>query len=290
MNIHFTFLFTTIIYLWPFIGVGQYTPKHQRNIRASNYEMLKSLRVEKKQKLTILKPVLICDSLIMKDGSIIQTTDSISSFTIYARYCTIGKNCIISTKGRNGLQNAKTPTHGEWGSNGAHINLYLNIYALGNLTIDTQGGNGGNGYLPGVYGAGGDVKLEYYAPFIINISKKRRRRRKHTPSIVVYTKKGRMNLTRLRKLRDAQSRNQLNANNPLVRIDRSYNPTTKTTQISTPYSNRIKINNQIPNSIGNLKPWIKRIEQARLKRKDGEINFKRIDSPIKSEAIKITSN
>ncbi|OJJ22908.1 hypothetical protein BKI52_00725 [marine bacterium AO1-C] len=221
-------VFTIITCLWTLPLVAQYVPQSHRKSDTK----LHTIKIKKGQQITATRPVLFCDTLIMEDESTLKVPHTFKSFTLYAQYCKIGKRCVIFSRGKNGkvgvigkYKNVSVwaENMGEAGTNAPHLNLYLNIYALGNLVVDATGGNGAPAQIsttqessnlssatrlssnawtkiPGIYGSGGNVKLHYYAPIVINIKKKnlknhnKRKRRKASrkPEIVIGNTVGKM--------------------------------------------------------------------------------------------------
>ncbi|OJJ22903.1 hypothetical protein BKI52_00700 [marine bacterium AO1-C] len=285
MNTTLPILLTLNIVFWSATSQAQYVPQTKRQTEATNTARLQSIHIQEKQELVISTPVVFCDSLLMEDEATLKAAASLKSLTIYAQYCKIGTHCIISTRGRNGAQNVQVPVQGESGAKAADVNLHLNIYALGSLTIDANGGNGGNGEIPGLYGSGGHVNIVYYAPFVVNISKRKRRKRKKAV-IVVRNKKGRMNLSKLRKLRDQEESNQLDGNSQLMRIKRTVDPKTKKTTISTRHNDNSIRAIAPPKNFGKNGTLVSATEKERIKKKDGKLSFKRLKDPIRSGAIK----
>ncbi|OJJ22907.1 hypothetical protein BKI52_00720 [marine bacterium AO1-C] len=197
---HKYFAFTIITFLWTLPIIAQYVPQSHRK---SNIK-LHTIKIKKGQQITAARPVLFCDTLIMADESTLRVPHTFKSFTLYAQYCKIGKHCLIFSRGKNGKEDVWENNMGEAGTNAPHLNLYLNIYALGNLVVDATGGNGapapGRFKIPGVYGSGGNVNLSYYSPIVINVNKvnlknlRKRRRRKasRNPEIMIGNTVGKM--------------------------------------------------------------------------------------------------
>ncbi|HAS39043.1 MAG TPA: hypothetical protein DCS93_01125 [Microscillaceae bacterium] len=290
MDTKSSILFTLTIVCWTVASTAQYVPRTKRSKNTSqNVEdktlKIPSIYIKKGEEFIVPKTVLLCDSLIMEDKATLKAAASLKSLMIYANYCKIGNQCVISTRGRDGQQNTQVPVRGEPGADAAKVNLHLNIYALGSLTIDARGGNGGNGQIPGIYGAGGHVNIAYYAPFVVNISKKKARRRKKAV-IVVRNKKGRMNLYKLRKLRDQEESNLMDGNNKLVRVRRQVNPKTKKTTIITHKQDNSIRQPPTPKNFGKYGNMVSETEKERLKKKDGTLSFKRLKDPMRPKAIK----
>ncbi|HAS39039.1 MAG TPA: hypothetical protein DCS93_01105 [Microscillaceae bacterium] len=203
MNPKLTIALITLLACWGMNSKAQYVPKTQRK----SISQFHTIKIKKGEQITVKRPRLFCDTLIMEDESTLKVPHIFKSFTLYAKYCKIGNGCVISSRGKNGKVGVvgryddyqEAPWRGkiaEAGSDAPRLNLYLNIYALGNLTIDATGGHGANAQaplghfhspnnissqdaqsnqiwtqIPGVYGSGGDVNLQYYAPFIVSIKK-----------------------------------------------------------------------------------------------------------------------
>ncbi|OJJ22910.1 hypothetical protein BKI52_00735 [marine bacterium AO1-C] len=260
---------------------AQYIPKEKRKDTASTktvkrklFNKFHTIKLKKRRQLTIIKPIVYCDTLIMEDESIIKISPNLSSFTLYAGYVKIGKNCLISSKGMNGQDGTHTHINGQWGKNAIPLKLYLNIYALGNLSIDARGGNGGQGFVPGIYGAGGDVNLQYYSSTAVTF-RKSRKSRKSKGTISVRTKSGSMNYGRL---------NELVANSPTAR-NKIYDPQTKQLKVQMHSStiqghpfNRDRRNPQI---------LATQSDTERQLRKDGKFKFKRKQEIIQPSDVKV---
>ncbi len=86
---------------------------------------------------------LIVDTLIMHKKAVIKfQADEYG--VLEAKYAIIGNKCTISAKGEGG-KNGDNSMPGNDGQNGGSLSLVLNLKKLGDLTIDTRGGNGGDG-------------------------------------------------------------------------------------------------------------------------------------------------
>ncbi|OJJ22906.1 hypothetical protein BKI52_00715 [marine bacterium AO1-C] len=217
-----------LLTLWVKSSYAQYIPQSHRK---SNIK-LHTIKIKKGQQITAARPVLFCDTLIMEDESTLRVPHTIKSFTLYALYCKIGKRCTIAARGKDGKVGVigkyknleiNSTKIAEAGTNAPHLNLYLNIYALGNLVVDATGGKGAPAQIsatpelsnlssaarlssnawtkiPGIYGSGGNVNLHYHSPIVINIKKKnlknqhKRRRKKASkkPEIVIGNTVGNM--------------------------------------------------------------------------------------------------
>ncbi|HAS39040.1 MAG TPA: hypothetical protein DCS93_01110 [Microscillaceae bacterium] len=201
----YTKLLITIIALltcWVDNSQAQYIPKSQRK----THMKLHNIKIKQGEQAFVRRAVVYCDTLIMEDESILKVPHNLRSFTLYAKYCKIGKQCQILSRGKNGKRVvAKTPHIGESGTDAPQINLYLNIYALESLTVDARGGDGGKGKKLGIHGSGGDVNLHYFSPQIIEIQKNRnydtknKKIRSIKPTIVVVNHKGRMYFNNTRR-------------------------------------------------------------------------------------------
>ncbi|OJJ22909.1 hypothetical protein BKI52_00730 [marine bacterium AO1-C] len=255
--------------------------KGKTTISKNTINQFYNIRLKKERVLTIIKPVVFCDTLIMEDESIIKISPTLKSFTLYAKHVQIGKNCLITSKGKDGTETTFRSRNGEWGANAIPINLYLNFYALKNLTIDARGGNGGEGQVPGIYGAGGNIKLLYYAPFAVSF-RKPRRKRKQQATIVFKHKKGKMDLQSLNTLNAPEKFEDLNAVDPR-RTVRVYNPKTRTFYIVENVGGSV---DKLKGSETQDKTSARIAEDARSKRKDGELTFKRMQEPIQVSAVK----
>ncbi|HAS39042.1 MAG TPA: hypothetical protein DCS93_01120 [Microscillaceae bacterium] len=201
---------------------AQYIPKKQRK----NSIKLYNIHLKKGEKVIVQRPALYCDTLIMEDESTLGVPHSFKYFTLYAKYCKIGNYCAIFSRGKNGKVGVtgKYKNVGDWenkiaeaGSNAPHLNLYLNIEALGNLTIDATGGNGAPAQIlvssddqrasniieriPGVYGSGGNVTIYYNFSQAIDFQEAslrnpkniKRKKSYKKPTIIVSNTIGKMN-------------------------------------------------------------------------------------------------
>lgn len=153
---------------------AQYVPKTQRK----GYKNSGKIEVKRKQIYKVNKSFLVCDTLIMHDKATLKVIGQ-KRFVLYARYVTIGKKCVIDAQGANG--NKKEPD----AKNGTHLLLNMNIYALGNLLVKTQGGNVyqprtsliRNPYYERLRlgGLGGNVQFNYFSTLVINQRKPSRK-------------------------------------------------------------------------------------------------------------------
>lgn len=170
---------------------AQYIPKHQRNKKSKR---ITKIEIKARKKLLVTKPVLYCDTLIMHNGSVLKI-DSVKSFTLFANHVVIGRKCLITSDGKRGTDGISTRAHGGWGTNAIPLTLYFNFRSLNGLTVSATGGNGGNGAgkhaVPGLFGGGGNVKLHYYAPFVVSF-RKRRITRRGDASVFVKNERGYM--------------------------------------------------------------------------------------------------
>lgn len=86
---------------------------------------------------------LVVDTLIMHDRSIIAFDPTLYGI-LEARVAYVGDKCVISSSGADGKM-GKHLEQGEDGKRGGSLSLVMHFASLGQLTIDTRGGNGGNG-------------------------------------------------------------------------------------------------------------------------------------------------
>ncbi|HAS39038.1 MAG TPA: hypothetical protein DCS93_01100 [Microscillaceae bacterium] len=264
---------------WGMNTKAQYVPKTQRK----STSQLHTIKIKRGEQITVKRSTLYCDTLIMEEESTLKVPHTFISFTLYAKYCKIGNGCVISSRGRNGKVGVvgKYNDQGRWqgkiaeaGSNAPHLNLYLNIYALGNLIIDATGGNGAtaqtplnhtsdNGKhnllqpltrFPGVCGSGGNVNLQYYSPLIVSFKKKDL---KHQ---------------RKRKRKKRQKKNQIIVGNTIGTMNlRVFNP-----QSFMSYHNPIGFNE--PKYF---------LLKEKNKRKDGKLKFNRRDAILQPKDVKM---
>ncbi|OJJ22904.1 hypothetical protein BKI52_00705 [marine bacterium AO1-C] len=261
---------------------AQFVPKNQRKSQVK----LQTIKIAKRAQATVKQPVLYCDTLIMEDGATLKVPYTLKSFTLYAKYCKVGNNCTITSRGKSIESLDIFRELGKAGSNAAHINLYLNIYKIGHLTIDATGGNGEKGRLPGIYGAGGNVNLNYYSPVIIKIKKHRRatrsfsdkivKRRKHNhPTIIVKNKVGWMDSRRfnahLHSISQVKTMNNFRSEAPNLIAD----PVLAN-------SGQVRnTNDPMLNNSARLE------ERKRRKRKDGDLKINRRGAFISPADVKI---
>ena len=242
-----------ILHIFAITTQAQYVSPHQRN----SIIKTRSIVVKKGEQLSFHQAKIYCDTLIMEDESAITCIRSLKSLSLYAKYCKIGKNCLITTRGTDGKSNAQV-IKGIWATNAIPLRLYFNIYALGNLIIDARGGNGGDGFIPGIYGAGANIKLTYYAPDKIRFAKKIRQNPKKR-SITILNKKGKMKLTQLHEVRHQYNR-----------------PVT--------YDTQTKNANLVAQKL-NINRLITQIERVRKTRKNGQLILKTMKKPIASSIL-----
>jgi len=186
MNTPLIILCTLITVLASTQSHAQYVPKSERK----SVIKLHSIKIKKGKEVTARRSVIYCDTLIMEDQSVLKIPHTFKSFTLYAKHCLIGKQCTIFARGKNGKVSSQAISVGESGTDAPHLNLYLNIFKLGNLTVNATGGNGGTGKLPGVYGSGGNVSIIYFSPLVVNLNTKRRQNK--APEIFVKNSLGKM--------------------------------------------------------------------------------------------------
>jgi len=209
MHPKLTITIITLLICWATNSYAQYIPKNQRK----THMKLHNIKIKEGEQAFIRRSVVYCDTLIMEDKSTLKIPHKLKSFTLYAKYCKIGKQCTILSRGKSGAKPALhlAPFTGESGTNAPRLNLYLNIYAMGDLIIDARGGNGGTGTRPGICGSGGNVALHYFSPQPIdvlrdqNYSSKNRRTRYTKPTIKVANRKGKMFFRRTRRFGDANT-------------------------------------------------------------------------------------
>ena len=267
-------VFTVVSCLWIFGGQAQYIPG-----KAKQRKKISSIKVAANQQDTLRQPIVYCDTLILEESASLVVAPYIKSFTLYAQYCKFGKNSRIAGNGLNGKSQVAEPIQGEWGQNAAQLNLYLNIYSLEHLIIEANGGNGANGKVPGIYGAGGNVHLSYYAPFVVNVSKKYRQRKRKS-SIQVSNKTGVMNTRKLQKLIEADFREKANTNNPNLKhnvsniVANQQNPSLPFGASNTPTENK------------KFKELAKMAEKEKNARKKGKISLNRYQNPLLLKDVK----
>ncbi|OJJ22905.1 hypothetical protein BKI52_00710 [marine bacterium AO1-C] len=245
---------------------AQYIPK---SYRKSNTK-LHTIKIKKGDEVLVKRSSLFCDTLIMEDESTLKIPYQAKSFTLYAKYCKIGKQCMISSRGKDGKKQQLPTNLGEPGSNAAHINLYLNIQELGYLTVDATGGNGGSGRLPGIYGAGGHVNLHYYSPLILKVKKHRRPTRSFRDNTVRKPPKGQPTITIKNKVGWMNSR----------RFDTYLRPPSYTPSHNGPILPVIRTDPMLTNSA-------RVAEQKRRQRKDGNLKINRQAAFISPADVKI---
>ncbi len=272
MNMKQFLLSIITLHLWMMGSQAQYVPPAQRknNVPQGSsakktqklFSKFHTIKLRKRRQLTIIKPVVYCDTLILEDQSVIKISPGLPSFTLYAQYVKIGQNCLITSKGVDGKDGTHTHIHGKWGKNAVPLNLYLNIYELGNLSIDTRGGNGGQGFVPGIYGSGGNVRLIYYATNSVTF-RESRKIRKNRGVIYIQNSHGTMNYGRL---------NELIANNPSAR-NKVYDPQTK--QVKNQMQSSTIIGHRFNRDKRNPQLLATQAETERQRRKDGKFEFKR---------------
>lgn len=296
MITHKTCLLTTICVLWAITSFAQYVPAKKRSNEKIKKKVNKprrpqklfnkfyTVKLKKKRQLTIKKPVVFCDTLIMEDESIIKVSPELPSFTLYAHYVKIGKNCVISSRGKDGENATHNKMNGESGTNAIPINLYLNFNSLKNLTIDASGGNGGLGQVPGIYGSGANIKLIYYAPFAVSFRKPRRGKQRQATIFFKY-KKGEMDTRTLNRLTSSsQDYRQRKVTNVMTVIDPHTGGYKTILDPGGTSANNISNKfNRHPNGnrdIRNPKALARIAENNRTKQKDGKFTFKRKQAPI----------
>ncbi|WP_299454978.1 hypothetical protein [uncultured Microscilla sp.] len=161
------------------LTIGICTLQAQSLTKGSRTDSLKCRRIEVDRKKTyqISQSVVVCDTLIMHDKSTLKIVGS-EKFTLYARYVKIGRRCVMDASGANGTARSLD------GKVGIQLLVQMNIYALGDLLINTSGGNGYKSrYYPKgsdeqeqikLGGSGGDIHFTYYSPIVITQSERKR--------------------------------------------------------------------------------------------------------------------
>lgn len=96
---------------------------------------------------------LTVDTLVLHDNATVQFA-STSLGKLHAKVAYVGNACVITAKGQDGKNGrngesggvyGESGQSGERGRDGGNLELKFNFVSLGNLTIDTRGGDGGNG-------------------------------------------------------------------------------------------------------------------------------------------------
>ncbi len=115
-------------------------------------------------KIDATQRLIQLDKLILEDDSTLLLDANMGQFSLFAKYVEIGNNVQILGVGNNAKEtkpnassfenlnkecfsgiDGQTGVSGDPGQNGIDINLSLAIAKLGNLEINTTGGQGGNG-------------------------------------------------------------------------------------------------------------------------------------------------
>ena len=298
-----------LTFVWAINIQAQYVPKKQRknkkqqkkadqpssspsqaSIVQNPLNQFYTIKLQKERQLTIVKPIVFCDTLIMGDESVLKVSPKLTSFTLYARYVDIGHNCLITSKGKDGKRQRRArDSGGEWGDDGVPINLYLNFQTLDHLTVNASGGNGGPGQVQGVGGSGSNIKLYYYAPFAVSFRKpKRRKRRKRSnkkqqASVFFKNKKGKPELKPNRPTPGSPMTRRSNYPGARGRVLRVYNPSSgKYTTLVDPGGDRPERHWK-----HNRKRIAKENELAKAKQTDGKVVFRRVPKPIVPSEVKI---
>ncbi|MDX5437660.1 MAG: hypothetical protein LPK03_10720 [Pontibacter sp.] len=108
-------------------------------------EHIGKLIVDKKKVFTAPVTHLRIDTLVLHNNASIQFAAGENN-TLEVKHGYIGNNCSILAIGANG-KNGSLGSNGADGSAAGHLSLDIHLEQLGNLTIDTRGGNGGDGYV-----------------------------------------------------------------------------------------------------------------------------------------------
>ncbi|MFD2245880.1 hypothetical protein [Pontibacter ruber] len=111
---------------------------------AQQQAYLPKLEVQEK-KTYVVGPenILRVDTLVMHDKATIKFSPGRDGI-LEAKVAIIGSNCVIISRGANGI-NGKDLNPGGDGEHGGNLDLAIHFDSLGKLTIDTRGGNGGAG-------------------------------------------------------------------------------------------------------------------------------------------------
>ncbi|PVY43101.1 hypothetical protein [Pontibacter virosus] len=95
---------------------------------------------------------LLVDTLIMQDKATMKFDPSLYG-VLEAKIAYIGQKCVITSKGSDGKKGNREQA-GSSGENGGDLTVSIHFAQLGNLIIDTSGGDGGKG-ADGKHGAAG---------------------------------------------------------------------------------------------------------------------------------------
>ncbi|MHC2990755.1 hypothetical protein OB13_03860 [Pontibacter sp. HJ8] len=88
--------------------------------------------------------LLVVDTLILHDKATIRFAPN-GKGRLAAKVAYVGDACTITSKGAHG-KHGKLGTAGTDGEDGSNLEIAVHFMKLGSLTIDTRGGDGGNGY------------------------------------------------------------------------------------------------------------------------------------------------
>ena len=159
------------------LSKAQYIPKKQRFKK----NWVRKIEIPKEGQFVVKRASIYCDTLIMHDHSTLKV-ESMKEFSMFANFVKIGEKCLIDAQGKPGKKLATLQFYPKtYGYPGKKISLNFNIYQMGSLTINTNGGKAGKSIykrveVMGVGGSGGDILFQYYAPFTI-VRKKRSRKK-----------------------------------------------------------------------------------------------------------------
>ncbi|WP_144266250.1 hypothetical protein [Pontibacter ummariensis] len=85
------------------------------------------------------------DTLVLHDASTIRFTSSKKGL-LGVRIAYVGEGCVITSKGASGEHGSRVLS-GANGADGSDLEIDIHFMTLGSLTLDTRGGDGGNGYI-----------------------------------------------------------------------------------------------------------------------------------------------
>ncbi|MCX2740077.1 hypothetical protein [Pontibacter anaerobius] len=106
-------------------------------------EHIGKLEVEKNEIYVAQATDLRIDTLILHQNASIRFAAGEHS-TLQVQHGFIGKDCVILSAGENGMR-GKLGADGIAGTDAGSLAIDIHLEQLGSLTIDTRGGNGGDG-------------------------------------------------------------------------------------------------------------------------------------------------
>ncbi|HEY5825305.1 MAG TPA: hypothetical protein VIT44_13115 [Cyclobacteriaceae bacterium] len=112
------------------------------------------LEVKQKEIIILLSDTTFIDTLILNDQS--QLRFMFPDNVLVVKKAFVGAGCILNASGQSGAMRDKFGAMGDNGLPGKNLTVVIYIIKLGDITVSTRGGDGGNGIGRGSGGNGGN--------------------------------------------------------------------------------------------------------------------------------------